>query len=93
LILSYFFGNEYIRHYQEYSQTVENRSELDESLTNFSLSQIENISDVSLITTPNLMFLDDLVGFIDTAEKEIFIEVYLLTEKRIPKALTQAHNR
>ncbi len=93
VLLSYFFGEEYIEHQQQEIQKQASQEQLQQSLDNFSLSQIESISDISLITTPNLTWLDDIVWLIDTAEQEIFIEVYLLTEKRIPQALIRAQKR
>ena len=92
-LLSYFFGGEYTAHIQQHSHNITAKGQLQNNLDNFSLSQITDISNISLVTTPSLTLLDDIVGFIDTAETEIFIEVYLLTEKRIPKALIRAHNR
>lgn len=93
ILLSYFFGLEYQRHYTNHSQYISQQNSSDEKIQNFSLSQLEYIPETSLITTPNLTWLDDIVGMIDVAESEIYIEVYLLTEKRISQAIIRAHQR
>jgi phosphatidylserine/phosphatidylglycerophosphate/cardiolipin synthase-like enzyme len=62
-------------------------------LNNFSIEDIQNIEGLSLYRTPNLDLLDQIVTEINKAEKKVYLETYILTEKKIQKALKNAKKR
>ena len=43
--------------------------------------------------TPDLKLLDTIVSHIDEAKEEIYVEVYIFTEKKMREALVRAHKR
>jgi len=49
--------------------------------------------DLEILSTPDTRTLDRLISFIDGAKKEVLVEVYILTEKRIIGALQDAKKR
>ena len=49
--------------------------------------------DLNLEVTPDKKYLDRIVSQIDEAKKRVYLEVYMLTEKRIIKALKDAKHR
>lgn len=63
-----------------------------ESLGSFSVDRIEP-RDVEILSTPDTQVLDRIVAKIDSAKKRVYLEVYILTEKRIQKALRDAKSR
>ena len=96
LVLPLFFlascTNEY-REFHKEKQVLQTEKQTSESaLRDFSVSDIED-RQVEILSTPNRALLDRLVSMIDKAEKEVYIEVYILTEKRIVQALKDAKKR
>jgi phosphatidylserine/phosphatidylglycerophosphate/cardiolipin synthase-like enzyme len=61
-------------------------------LDSFSIEQIEN-RDVEILTTPDKKVLERIIAMIDSSKKNVYIEVYILTEKRIIQALKDAKKR
>ena len=93
LCLSLFFGSEYINFYHASQEQKDNKIFVQEQLNHFSLDSLEAIDSIEIISTPDINFLDEIVQRIDASKKQVLIEVYLLTEKRIPQALKRAHKR
>ena len=81
-------SNEYIRYHQnqEYSK-VQQTSPMPADLT--------HIADIAMLAkiTPDIGVLDDLIHRIQTAHSRVWIEVYMLSEKRIISALQEAKSR
>jgi phosphatidylserine/phosphatidylglycerophosphate/cardiolipin synthase-like enzyme len=62
-------------------------------LENFSLDDIQYIDDITLYRNPDINLLNKIVSQINNAKTRIYLETYILTEKRIQKALKKAKNR
>jgi hypothetical protein len=93
LIFSLFFlfscQNEYI----EFHENKKSQQEIQQKLNNFSFDKIEYLSGLTLQNTPDIAFLDTLVSKIDASEEKVYLEVYIFTEKRLRKAIIDAHKR
>lgn len=92
LILSFFLfscQNEYINFHEEKAQNTHIQSEQSE----FSFEKIGYLSGLTLRQTPDLKLLDEITQKIDQAQKRVYVEVYIFTEKRIKKALINAKKR
>jgi len=84
--------NEYI----EFHQIDSNSWSLgfhEEKLATFDLKSIRQLEDIEVTSTPSLKLLEGMVDSIDSAKTRVRVEVYILTEKRIQKALKRAHER
>lgn len=81
--------NEYV----EFHQYKKEQELIQSEIQNFSLDHIEYLSWVQLYPTPDLAFLDTLTTKIEQAQKRVYVEVYIFTEKRLKKALINAHKR
>lgn len=93
LIFSYFYAQEYINFHENNHQNSQYVLELEDQKNNFQLENIWEISDLSLYQTPNKKLLDQIVSDIENAKKNIYLETYILTEKRIQQALKNAHKK
>gem|GEM_PF-2065973 len=60
---------------------------------NFDLSQVEDISNIEIFPTPDETVLDMIVQYINQAQKYVYLEMYILSEKRIQNALLEAQKR
>lgn len=92
LIFSLFNKEEYLNNYENNTQQKESLEKLDKSLSNFDLSKIRNLEKIDFYYTPYKDLLDKIVWKIDNSKNRVYIEVYMLTEKRIQKALVNAKN-
>ncbi|MGE4444481.1 MAG: phosphatidylserine/phosphatidylglycerophosphate/cardiolipin synthase family protein [Candidatus Altimarinota bacterium] len=81
--------NEYV----EFHENKKNEQEITNITQDFSFENIEYLSGVTLKNTPDLKLLDELVSKIDSSKNKVYLEVYIFTEKRIRKALIDAHKR
>lgn len=79
-------------HVIQQSQQV-TQSDLQETLKNFDISQLKDLQNTTFYSTPDLEFLDFLVERIDKSTQKVWVEVYIFTEKRLQKALVDAHKR
>ncbi len=85
-------NNEYIDfHLQKYLYT-DKKNEVWNYYKNFDLNKIEE-RNFEIHITPDKTLLDNIVNYINNANKKIYLEVYILTEKRIIKALKDAFSR
>lgn len=84
--------NEYWQFHDQKSKLNDQKQSIEESLTTFGVEKIEP-RDIEILTTPDKKVLDRLVSMIDRSEKQVFVEVYILTEKRIIQALEDAKKR
>ena len=57
------------------------------------MESIEYLSGLTLRETPDVKLLDDITTKIDSAQKRVYVEVYIFTEKRIKKSLLNAKKR
>lgn len=84
--------NEYWEFHAQKEATTKARTQVESELRTFSPDRIES-RDVEILTTPDLKTLDRFVSLIESAKCEVDVEVYILTEKRIIKALQEATAR
>ncbi len=68
-------------HAQKQARDTE-KEKSEATLQDFTLSKIED-RDIEILSTPDKKVLDRIVSMIDAANKLVYIEVYILTEKRI----------
>jgi hypothetical protein len=83
LVFSYLYGNEYKVFYETQQKIAQSQNALTTYNKNFSISQIKDIPDIAIEVTPNKEFLNTLVEKINATQKKAYIEVYMLTEKRL----------
>lgn len=84
--------NEYWQFHEQKSIQKSQKEELITTNTSFSIDQIED-RETEILFTPDKKVLDHIVTMIDNAKSSIRVEVYILTEKRIIKALKDAKSR
>jgi phosphatidylserine/phosphatidylglycerophosphate/cardiolipin synthase-like enzyme len=68
-------------------------NEIQEKLQNFKLEDIKQLEDIEFYYTPNKDLLSKIIQNIENAKKHIYLETYMLTEKRIQAALIKAHKK
>lgn len=84
---------EYYNFHLDKREYVEYTKQINSQLSDFSLNDIKYIENISIYRTPNLNLLDQIVNEINNAESRIYLETYILTEKRIQTALKNAFNK
>jgi phosphatidylserine/phosphatidylglycerophosphate/cardiolipin synthase-like enzyme len=84
--------NEYIEYHKE---EFGYKSETKNAAISNADFKVEDIGyrDFDLFITPDKKSLDYLVSKIDNAKERVYLTVYILTEKRIIKALKDARSR
>lgn len=98
LILVSFFlllsscSNEYIAFHSQNNAYLESKTSVSQQVEKYDISKIWE-RDVELFSLPDKKWVDKIVNFIDNAKKRIYLEVYILTEKRIIEALVKAKSR
>ncbi len=93
LIFSLFFLFSCQNEYVEFHENKKIQQEIQQKLNDFSFDKIEYLSWLTLHNTPDIAFLDTLVSKIDASEEKVYLEVYIFTEKRLRKAIIDAHKR
>lgn len=89
LVFLFSCENEYTKFHEQKTKNTQIQKEI----SDFSFEKIESLSGLTLRETPDLKLLDDITQKIDSAQKRVYIEVYIFTEKRIKKALINAQKR
>ena len=89
----YFYGDEYKDFYEKKQLQLEQKYSIEKSLQDFSSEEILWFQDIDFFYTPSQELLDTLVKKINLAEKRVYLEVYIFTEKRILEALKKAHKK
>jgi len=92
-IFSIYNFDEYENFHQNKIELQQRNSDLNEKLETFELKYIEKLNDVQFYYTPNKELLNKIVFLIDQAENEIYLETYMLTEKRIQQSLIKAYKK
>lgn len=93
IVFSIFNFDEYKNYHLEKENQEKEFKYIQEQNTNFNISDIKDLNDISFFYTPYKELLTDIVQKIDSSENKIYIEVYMLTESRIKDALIRAKNR
>lgn len=86
-------AEEYISFHATKKENIEYQNNIEKQLSDFSLSDIKKIENLSIYKTPNLNLLDEIVTEINSAKSRVYLETYILTEKRIQQALKDAFSR
>lgn len=84
--------NEYLQYHEQKQIIQEQKNKTEKTLQDFSVEKIEDRT-VEILATPDKKVLDRIISMIESSKKQVFVEVYILTEKRIIKALTDARAR
>ena len=96
LLLALFFStsctNEYFDYHAKRDDYIASRSIIESSLSHWSSDTILE-THPSLFSSPGTSALESLIRSIDTAHSRVYLEVYMLSEKRIIEALKSAKNR
>jgi len=92
-VFSIFNFDEYKNFHQHKNEIIEKQNILNQNIKDFNVERIKELKNIELYNTPNKELLTKIVNIIENSKKEIFIEVYMLTEKRIQKALQKAHKK
>lgn len=79
--------------YSEFHKFSQEQNTLAYETQNFSLDEIGFLSGVTLRYTPDLELLDLITDMIDIAQQRVYLESYILTEKRIQSSLLAAYKR
>jgi len=92
-IFWYLYWEEYIAFQQEAQVVRQQQNQITQEVQDFSVGDIRDLESVEFYHTPDTSFLNDMVARIDNADKRVYLEVYIFTEKRIRSALKAAHKR
>lgn len=93
VIFSIYNFDEYYKFHQNKVELEQKNLDLNEKIESFELKYIKKLTDIQFYYTPNKDLLTQITNSIEKSEKEIFLETYILTEKRIQNALVKAHKR
>ncbi|MDP2395997.1 MAG: hypothetical protein Q8M44_03800, partial [bacterium] len=93
IVFSFYNFEEYKSFHQDKLNTEKNEKTLKQELINFDLEELKELSDVKFYYTPNKDLLNNIVELINNAKENIYLETYMLTEKRIQEALIKAKKR
>lgn len=85
--------NEYTKFHEKKINIEEKEVDLEKFLSNFDLEKIRYIENTKLFHTPDLKLLSDIVELIDDSKEKVYLETYILTEKKIQSALKKAKDR
>ena len=93
VIFTIYNFDEYKTFHQNKIELIQRNTDLNEKLDSFELKYIEKLDDVQFYFTPNKELLTKIVWLINNSKDEIFLETYMLTEKRVQEALIKAKKR
>jgi hypothetical protein len=93
IIFSVYNFEEYKNFHQNKIELEQRNTQLNEKIESFELKYIEKLDDINLYYTPNKELLTNIVSKINNSKNEIFLETYMLTEKRTIEALIKAKKR
>lgn len=93
IVFSFFNFWEYKNFHLNKINNEKNEKEFENKLKEFEIENIKELSDVKFYYTPNKDLLNNIVNLINNSKKEIYLETYMLTEKRIQEALVKAKKR
>ena len=92
-IFSFFYWKEYYNFHKNNKKIKQKKNYIENQISNFSVDKIRNINYIELDSTPNKQVLNKIIDKINSAKYKIYLEVYILTEKNIQKALKIAKKR
>jgi len=93
VVFSFYNFSDY-KNFHKANYEIENTKKLvNEKLSNFELEDIKKINNINIYPTPDKDLLTKIVTDIDNAKEKIFLETYILTEKKVQEALVRAKKR
>lgn len=92
-IFSSIFWWEYFDFYEQKNKIKIIEQENQEYLDQFSLDKITWLEHIDFFHTPDKQVLNTIIDKIDSAQKTVYIEVYIFTENRTKQALLRAKKR
>ena len=92
IIFSLFNRDEFLNNFEDKTVIINEENSLKNNISQFKLENLKDIENTKFYYTPYKKLLDDIIYKINNANKRVYIEVYMLTEKRIQKALVDANN-
>ncbi|MFK7779917.1 MAG: phosphatidylserine/phosphatidylglycerophosphate/cardiolipin synthase family protein [Candidatus Gracilibacteria bacterium] len=93
ILFSFYNFSEYKNFHLNKIELENTKIEFNKKLKSFTLDDIKIIDDINFYYTPDKNLITKIINHIENAEKEIFLEVYMLTETRIQEALIKAHKK
>ncbi len=90
---SYFFSWEYIDFQTNNQEQNQANIELKKSLQDFSQDEIQEIQAIEIYDTPDVSLIKKIQEKIDMAQKRVYLNVYIYTEKNIRASLLKAQKR
>lgn len=85
-------GDEYWNFHAQKKNFSVQEKQTESAREQFAAERIED-REVEILMTPDIKVLDRIISMIDSAKTRVNVEVYILTEKRIIKALQDAKMR
>lgn len=93
-LTTFLYGKEYWDFHSDKTSQKEQQILLQTSSDTFQIENILNLWEtIELFSTPEDTLLDQIIQEIETAQKKIYVEVYIFTEKTLRQALIEAHKR
>lgn len=92
-IFSYYNFNEYYKFHKTKIELKEKQIEYNNKVLNFDINKIKKINDIEFYYTPNKELKSKIINYITNAKEYIYIEIYMLTEKKIIEAIIKAHKK
>jgi hypothetical protein len=93
IIFSIYNFDEYKNFHQNKVILGSKQLEVTKNLEKFKLEGIKELKDVQFYYTPNKYLISKITNKIESAKKEIYLEIYMLTEKRIQESLIRAYKK
>lgn len=93
LIFSMFFWEDYFKFHEKTISITNSDNNSKNLISNFDLSKIQEIENVEIYYTPYKELKDKIIDKINNAKNNVYIEVYIFTQKDIRQSLINAKKR
>ena len=93
IIFSFYHFDEYKSFHQNKIIWEKQQLVYEQQINNFEIKNITELKNAKFYYTPNKELLEKIVDLINNAKKEIYLETYMLTEKRVQEALIKAYKK
>ncbi len=85
--------DDYIKNYNKKINSIEKEKILKQKIQSFSLTNLKKLENTQIFYTPYKELLNKIINKINNSQKQVYIEAYMLTEKRIKQSLIKAKKR
>ena len=92
-VFSYFYWEDFFSNLEKKQEIIKQEKIISGKLKDFSIKKIRELEKTEFYYTPSREVLWKIVHKINKAEKSVYIEVYMLTERKIKLALFNAKKR